>query len=56
MEKPLSGLQSRLVRHRRVVRRRQDRGFIPLGEADVASGFRRRRLGNREAGDWLNVR
>ena len=57
LDKPLGGLQSRLVRSRRVVvRRRQDRGFIPLCEADGASRFRRRRLGDGEACDWLNVR
>jgi hypothetical protein len=56
LDKPPGGLQSRLVRSRRVVRRRQDRGFIPLCEADGASRFRRRRLGDRKACDRLNVR
>ena len=56
LDKPLGGLQSRLVRSRRVARRGQDRGFIPLREADGASRFPRRRLGAREACEGLNVR
>jgi hypothetical protein len=56
LDKPPGGLHSRLARSRRVVRRRQDRGFIPLCEADGASRLQGWRLGDRKACDWLNLR
>jgi hypothetical protein len=55
LDKSPGGLQSRLVRGRRFVGRRRDRGLVPLRQADGAGRFRRRRLGDGGACRRLNV-